>query len=90
MQFDGHLDISAIERTEARKKNEFNVIVRNAHHVHVKDTNGKKHLALHVDKEKTYTFRCKNTDSRDKWLRQLNKSIDASIKNVLFDLYEQS
>ena len=90
LKFDGHLDISAIERIEAYKQREFHVAVRNAHRVHVKGKGGKKQIALHVDKETTYAFRCKTTDIRDQWVLQLNKSMDASVKNVLLELYEGS
>ena len=90
LAFDGHINISAIERMEAHKKREFVVIVRNAHHVHIKDKDGAKHHALHVDKEKTYSFRCKTEDDRDKWLLKLNKCMDASIKSVLLQLYKGS
>ena len=90
LMFNGHINISAIERLEAHKKREFGIVVRNAHHVHIRDKDGHKHHALHVDKEKTYVFRCKIEDDRDKWMIKINKSIDTSIKNVLIHLYKGS
>lgn len=82
------MNISSIESIDSPKQREFDLSVRNAHRVHVTDKDGTKHIALHVDKQTTYTFRCKTEEIRDEWVKQLHKSLQVSVNNVLLELYE--
>ena len=83
------MDITSIETIDTNKKREFDVCVRNAHRVHVKFKDGKKHVASHVNKQITYTFRFKTTQIRDQWITQLHESLDQSVKHVLSELYQE-
>ena len=85
----GYVDITSIETIDTNKEREFDVCVRNGHRVDVKFKDDKKHVASHVNKQITYTFRFKTTQIRDQWITQLHESLDQSVKHVLSELYQE-
>ena len=89
MQFDGYINISAIDSLESIKKKEFRISVRNVNHVKITNKKStKQNKVLLTEKDKEYIFRCPNQESRDKWFTKINKCIEYSTRGALVQLNE--